>query len=451
MLALAHFCLAKPGVGAELSLSEREYIQQHGPFTFCVDPDWPPFEQINAQGVHVGIAADLLRLAAERAKIPLKLVVTQEWQQSIQASQRGDCQMLSFLNQTPLRDAWLVFTVPIFVDRNVIITREEHPYIEDLAAVNHQTMVLPKGTSMEERVRKDFPQLTILLAESESEAFAMVSKKKADMTMRSLMVAIDTIKKEGWFNLKIAGQIPGYENHLRVGIRKEAAPLKDMLNRGIKEISLAERAEVANRHVSIQVQSGIDYGLMAKIIGVFFLILVSNLFWILRLNRANERLKQLSRTDLLTGLPNRSFLNETLQHELLRAHRNGRPLSVVLLDIDHFKQVNDQYGHLVGDQVLVDFAQLLKKTVRGQDHVGRWGGEEFLILCPESDLKQTLVLCDRLHTVVRTHHFATQQQQTFSAGIALFTPPEEADGMLQRADEALYKAKRSGRDQSCIG
>lgn len=212
-----------------------------GEVTYCVDPDWPPFEQIDAHGQHVGIAADLLKLVAQRSGLNLQLLPTKDWDESLAASQAGRCELLSFLNQSPKRDAWLLFTDPVLVDENVLITREEHAFVSDLAALSDETMVLPKGTSIEERLRRDFPNLKIVLVDSEAQAFKQVSERAADMTMRSLIVAADTIKSQGWFNLKIAGQVPNYGNRLRIGVIKSQAAVRDRLNQGVASITPQER------------------------------------------------------------------------------------------------------------------------------------------------------------------------------------------------------------------
>lgn len=419
------------------------------PVTFCVDPDWPPYEVINAEGMHEGIAGDLLRLAAERAGIRLQMVRTKDWDESIAASQAGRCQLLSFLNQTPKRDAWLIFTEPLFVDPNVIVTREEHAFIADLAAVSKETLALPKGTSIEERVRRDFPALKIMVTDTEAEAFAMVSEKKADMTIRSLIVAVYTIKKEGWFNLKISGQIPGYENRLRIGVLKDNTALRDRLNGAIATISAAEVGEISNRHVSINVQTATDYASMVKIVAVFSLVLATNVFWIVKLRKANRRLTIQSRTDILTGVANRAMLNERFTREVDRAGRYGRPLSAILLDIDHFKKINDAYGHLVGDQVLIAFAGLVSSNVRGSDTAGRWGGEEFLVLCPETGWEDALVVAERIRRAVEEFTFVGVRRQTASIGVASLRPGDGVDDLLLRADEALYRAKGEGRNRIC--
>lgn len=450
-LAATAVCLGPSrGAGVEPSGAERRHIRAVGPVTYCVDPDWPPYEIINDRGVHEGIAADLLQLAALRAGVYLTLVKTADWNESVAASKAGRCDILSFLNQTPKREEWLVFTDPVFIDSNVIITREEHGFVTDLAGVSGETVVLPKGTSIEERLRRDFPNLTIVTTESEAEAFAMVSNRKADMTLRSLTVAVYTIKKDGWFNLKISGQVPGYENQLRIGVRKEQRALADILNQGVATITPSERAQIANRHVAINVQTGVDYDLVRKIVAIFSVILVTSLFWAAKLKTINRRLAVQSVTDHLTGLSNRADLSNRFRKEMERARRYRRPFSVLLLDIDHFKKVNDEFGHLEGDRLLTAFSRIVQNTTRTFDTVGRWGGEEFLILCPETDADQAMVLARRILDAVRSHPFGDGRHHTVSAGAATLRAGDTIDSLLLRADNALYQAKNGGRDRACV-
>jgi len=449
MMTLGLALWARPVAAVELGPGSRQSSQLLGPVAYCADPDWAPFEVITPAGEHQGIAADLLQLVATRAGVALTLVRTRDWDESLAAFQQGRCDLLSFLNQTPKRSGWLSFTDPVFIDRNVIVTHEDHPFVADLAALAGETMVLPKGTSIEERVRRDFPQLTIRTTESEDEAFALVSSRKADLTLRSLTVAVYTIKQDGWFNLKIAGQVPGYDNQLRIGVRPERQDLLHLLNQAVATLTLAERETIANRHVAIKVQTGVDQALVRRLIYACALIALTSLFWIVKLNRLNERLRRQSLTDNLTGLANREHLNQRLEQELERCRRYGRPLALVLFDVDYFKQVNDTLGHLAGDRVLVALAGVARAQVRGSDLVGRWGGEEFLILCPETSAEQALVLAERLVQATREHDFATGQRHTVSAGVASLRPEDSADSLLQRADLALYRAKDGGRDRVC--
>lgn len=433
----------------DLTPAEQDYLKAHPKITYCVDPDWEPFEIIDGRGQHYGIAADLLNLAATRAGVQLELVKTKDWDESLQASREGRCQMLSFLNQTAKRDQWLLFTDPLFIDSNVFITREDHPFIIDPGSLASETIALPSGTSIEERIRRDYPNLAVIITGSEDQAIALVSEKRAHMTMRSLIMAAYTIRKDGLFNLKVSGQVPGYENRLRIGVLKDQPILRDIFNKAIATITPVERGQIVNQHISVNVETAVDYMLIVKIVGGFLVVLAFIGFWSFKLKRLNRELKRLSQTDSLTGLYNRGKLSSQMALEIERAVRYGRSFSVIMIDFDHFKAINDEFGHMTGDLTLSAFSKIAKQNLRTLDCVGRWGGEEFLILCPETDLENTIMLAERLRVAVRAHHFPSRKRHTISAGVATFVAGDDADSLLLRADSALYDAKKGGRDRVC--
>jgi diguanylate cyclase (GGDEF)-like protein len=430
-----------------LTPEEQSYLASKPTVRMCVDPDWAPFERINEQGQHEGIAADLVQLVAQRVGLQIELLPVQSWDESLAASKAGRCEIMSFLNQTPTREQWLIFTAPIFFDPNIIIAREEHSYIGDLRGLSNKTVALPRGTMVEERIGREYPNLTPILTDSEQDAVALVSERKADITIRSLMVAAYAIKKEGLFNLKIAGQVPDFTNQLRMGVLKDETVLRDILDKGVHTLTAQERETIANRHVSIQFQQGVDYRLAWQILAASVLVLVVFLLWLRKLRSLNQRLEKLSVTDRLTGLYNRLKLDEVLASEVMRAARSGQPFSVVLIDIDRFKQVNDQHGHQAGDQVLVEFAQLLRQGIRATDVLGRWGGEEFLIVCPHTDAAGATQLAEVLRLAVQTHRFPLVDKRTASFGVAAYRQADSVEDMVSRADLALYAAKTAGRNR----
>ncbi|WP_375056040.1 diguanylate cyclase [Zobellella sp. DQSA1] len=437
---------------AALSASERAYINAHPSISLCVDPDWWPFEAIDKHGQHVGIAADLIAIAAANTGLQVQLHPTATWEESLIASRAGDCMALSFLNQTPEREQWLIFTAPLLEDPNVLITREEHPFISDVSALTGKTIALPYGTAMAEFFARDFPHIEIVYTDSESEALRLVSERKVDMTLRSLIMAAHTIKNEGWFNLKVSGQIPGYDNRLRMGVLKSEQTLRDILDKGIATLTPEQRQQIMGRHTAMNMVSQVvtDYTLVYALGATLTAVLATSLFWMRRLNGLNRRLKILAQTDQLTGLPNRHALNGIFHKELNLAQRYQRPLAVIMLDLDHFKHINDEQGHLTGDKVLVDFSLLLQHNLREADSLCRWGGEEFMLLCPETDADQALELTGRLLTAARGHAFPGSSRVTVSAGVSTATPTDSVETLVQRADAALYQAKAEGRDRACL-
>lgn len=160
-----------------------------------------------------------------------------------------------------------------------------------------------------------------------------------------------------------------------------------------------------------------------------------------------KRVEELSITDRLTGLYNRLKLDELFAYYLSIAKRHQTPLSILLLDIDKFKSVNDTYGHQVGDSVLQEIAKLLKANVRLEDAVGRWGGEEFLILLPSSNVEEAHLLAEKLRAVIEAEDFAYTGSRTASFGVATYHLNDDETSMVARVDESLYRAKENGRNR----
>ncbi|MEC1179646.1 diguanylate cyclase [Metasolibacillus meyeri] len=165
-----------------------------------------------------------------------------------------------------------------------------------------------------------------------------------------------------------------------------------------------------------------------------------------QLEQAKQELEQLANTDRLTQISNRVRLDVVLEEYFVLAKQNETPFSIILLDIDNFKEVNDTYGHQVGDQVLIEFAQVLKNAIREQDIVGRWGGEEFLIICPHTVLNEALQLAEVLRLQLTSHSFPVVQHRTSSFGVASYVPGDTLHTLLSKSDKALYKAKAGGKN-----
>jgi diguanylate cyclase (GGDEF)-like protein len=158
-------------------------------------------------------------------------------------------------------------------------------------------------------------------------------------------------------------------------------------------------------------------------------------------------LDQLARTDELTGAWNRRRFEETVETEMDRLRRYGQRLSLMILDVDHFKKINDLYGHSIGDQVLIDLSNTIRSSLRVSDSLTRWGGEEFIILCPNTTAETVSKLAERLRKEVSSIEFQKVGNITLSFGVAECGAEETWEQWLHRADEALYLAKSGGRDR----
>jgi polar amino acid transport system substrate-binding protein len=166
-----------------------------------------------------------------------------------------------------------------------------------------------------------------------------------------------------------------------------------------------------------------------------------------RLLEKEQALKELSTTDPVTGVNNRRRVDEFLDEQLDRARRYQRPFSIIMVDIDGFRQINDSLGHHNGDKILLSFAAVLDNRSRTSDLVGRWAGEEFLIICPETGMEGALSKVDNLRGVIANCVFGVDSRITASYGITQFEPEDTIRTMIHRAENALSQAKAQGKDQ----
>jgi len=175
-----------------------------------------------------------------------------------------------------------------------------------------------------------------------------------------------------------------------------------------------------------------------------------------KINEAQQKLMTLASIDDLTQLYNRRYFFERFNQEVERSKRYQRPLSCIIMDIDFFKHVNDSYGHLAGDRVLVDIAQIVRKNCRQSDLAGRYGGEEFIILLPETEMAGAIIIAERIREMIEQHQTVDGKGVvigvTVSMGVASLTGTElgnmdNSERIIQQADDALLEAKKNGRNR----
>ena len=183
------------------------------------------------------------------------------------------------------------------------------------------------------------------------------------------------------------------------------------------------------------------------VVSLVSLIFASNGFLLMAKECSDEQVRLLARKDVLTEVWNRAHIEDLANQEIERFRRYGIPVSIIMIDIDHFKSVNDRFGHGIGDQVLRKFCVKVKESIRVSDVLGRWGGEEFLLLLPNCNLDSAIELAERIRANVQKERFVGVGELTASFGVADFDTREGWDSWLNRADVALYRAKNDGRNR----
>ena len=241
--------------------------------------------------------------------------------------------------------------------------------------------------------------------------------------------------------------------HLAANPRRHWRPLyiAPLLLAGVMLLARTVRAVLAPESVTVEVAQNTLLSVGSSLAGLMAALLLQMTLVALVVTRLVDRLERLSRHDALTGLLNRRAIDEILSQEEQRVRRLSGRLSVLMIDIDHFKRINDSQGHGVGDRALQHLAAVMRTQLREIDHLSRWGGEEFLAVLPATSAAEALVMAERLADRVRSLPLVNddiRQALTASIGVAEWGGPDDTVAqLLARADAALYQAKRNGRDQ----
>lgn len=446
------------------SYEERAYLAQRGSITMCVDPDWMPYEKIDAHGNHIGIAADYMALFSDMIGKKVELVPTISWTQSEEFARDHKCDILSLLNKSPKRDEFLNFTDPYIEASAVLVAQKNVTYIDGMKAMAGKSLAIVKDYIYEEFIRRDFPDVELVYVETMDEAFRKVSDGKVFATIGPLYIVTTRISELGLSNLKVAGATQ-YSNSFRVGVRKDDLLLLGLFQRAVENLNPVDENRILKRWMSVRIEQSEDNHLLIEFLltgAVVLLLLLYHHFRIKNLKQElgekkakltlkNDELQLLSRTDKLTQLHDRMYLDESLEQEAMRFERYKSPFSCVMIDVDGFTKINDEHGHGGGDAILKALAKLLQDHVRINDTIGRWDGDRFLILCPETERNGAEKLAEHLKDTINAHRFEYVRSLTCSFGIAQFMTNDSTAKLISRADNALFKAKEMGHNRIICG
>ena len=444
-----------------LNKAEQGYISKTPYIRFCSDPNWMPIESIQ-KNKHIGISADHMREISKRLNVQFKLIPTTSWKESLKFIEEDKCDFLSASARTPEREKLLNFSTSYLELSLVITTRSDTFFIHSLKSIKDKKIGIVQDYAFENILRKDYPDVELVLVETANEGLQKVQNGEIYAYVDTLETTSQQLRTNSFSDLKISGKLQETIS-LGFGIQKENFLLFNILEKGINALSKEEKKAIYDKWFFIAVEHEIDYTLFLQFFAITVLVI---LFFVYRyrvtlnyntqllninheLEHLNNQLEELSQTDQLTQLSNRRYLDMNLSKEITRAHRYKESFCIILVDIDFFKHVNDTYGHQKGDAVLKDTANILKTYSREVDIVGRWGGEEFLIILPQTRLDNAVRTAEKLRVKIAEYDFATGERLSASFGVTEFKLEEDDESsVLSRVDKNLYEAKETGRNKT---
>ncbi|MTW21964.1 transporter substrate-binding domain-containing diguanylate cyclase [Allochromatium palmeri] len=438
-----------------LNAEERGYLLNKERLRLCVDPQWMPYEYLDDEGRYRGIIADIHHALAKRLDIQLEILPTATWAESLQAAREQRCDLLSAAVETPERQSFLGFT-PAFLDVPLVIaTRDDQPFIDSILDVSDKTFAMIRHHALEEIFRRRYPGIHLIEVMNPLAGLEAVREGRVFGFIDTSVTIGYAMRKYQLIDVKIAGKLD--ERYaLTVGVRGDDPLLLSIYRKAVESLPEQEVDQAVSRWTTVETVKELDRSLLFKMLGALGVIGLLLLYrervrsgYNRRLREANRQLEVLSTTDQLTGVANRRKFAESMAQERVRAERYGSAVSLIIADIDHFKTINDSLGHDAGDRVLIKFAQLFVHKSRRCDLVVRWGGEEFLMLCPQTDLESATKLAELLRQRVAESDFGIERSITSSFGVAQYQTSETINALVARADLALYRAKEEGRNRVC--
>ncbi|WP_186435297.1 diguanylate cyclase [Rheinheimera sediminis] len=442
-----------------LSDAQTRYLQQRGKVTYCIDPDWLPFEALSEHGKHTGISAEYMALLQKMLPVPLQLHPTSDWPASLQAAKDRHCDLLTLAMPTPSRLDYLNFSKAYLAVPNVVVTTKDKAFIRSVADIPALSPVgIRAGFGTLELYQQRYPQLQLVPFHDYEQGLLQVQAGNLFGMLGNMGSISFSLQQNSITNLKIAGRLPE-DTQLSMACRNDEPILLEIFDILLAEISPEQKQLINNHWLAVRYDQGFDYELFWQMLVAFVLLMSIISISYLKLKKlnlalieANRRLEQLSQHDPLTGLYNRQYFEPRVQQALALCQRQQLPLTLAMMDLDHFKRINDKLGHNFGDQCLKDFAALCQSQFqRKDDLLVRYGGEEFILVSVGCDAETMQKLLQDFLQRLEAHQVQLNKQQghcTVSIGWYCDIPPSDMDSesLIELADRALYQAKDAGRN-----
>jgi len=467
-IAHANHTIDEHPLKVDLTPVEHNFIKNYPEAVLAGGMSFEPFLIGNVGNNISGYDVDIAKLISQRTglKIRFELGVWSDIQ--IKAKNRE----LDGLSTAQFNDERAVYynsSIPYITLTKYALVRHGNPKkIHSLSDMNGKRVALQRGNTLfDDIMGNTIIDVEAVYFDSIHEVIRAVGTGFADFTVLDESTPYIAQKLGLTDSIELAFPTMGKPFEIMFLLRNDRPELTTIFNKGLSSITADER-EAIKKHWFPSMEQQIDYSLFLKITTAILIVLLGVFSWSYKLHLGRDKMKealrkieekdkelevknkmleQLAVTDQLTALYNRVRLDETIKQEMIRANRHSSTFGVILADIDLFKSVNDTYGHQVGDQTLVEIAQILKKYSREIDVVGRWGGEEFLIITPYTDTDGVITLAEKLRAHIEQHEFPVIKSKTVSFGVTVYRKEDTHQDLIARADKALYLAKENGRNR----
>ena len=345
----------------------------------------------------------------------------------------------------------VINTVPL-----ALATTNDKNLITNLSTIGEKNILVINNNEIFKKLSKKFPLINFYKEASIKKAFKLLEEEKVFAVIDDTLTLSHYIIKNKFNNIKLSGTL-NFEKEIRISTVKSNYPFIAVINKIIKGLDEKQKSLFIEKYQLILYQKVSDYSWVYK----FLLPLIVLLIIIIVINTklrneirkrkiAQLELIEYANTDRLTKIFNRGKIESLLIDEIKRAKRFNNTFSIIFMDIDDFKKINDDLGHLEGDAVLCSISEIISKNIREIDFFGRWGGEEFIIILPQTKSNQAYFLASNLMKIISSSTSKFNTTVTLSYGITEYKESDTKRDLVKRADEAMYTVKRNGKNNISI-
>ncbi|GLS89581.1 hypothetical protein GCM10007916_06480 [Psychromonas marina] len=425
-----------------LQLTEQElaWIQENRSVTMIGDASWFPFEGFDENGKYLGIVAEILNLITEKSGLNFEVSKTASWLHSVQFSEDQQVDIISASASNPIleknyRETYSTIKSPI-----VIIARETMQYIPDLTTVKDLRVALIGTAGYSNKIKQAFPEVDFIEIEEISEALVGVAEAQFDVALMSMTVASYQMAELGLYELRIAG-ITELDMELTLFVNRNEPVLWSIIDKIKRHESKQERHEILSRWVKYKYVDRYSSEMVRLFIMATLFLIAFILYRNYLLKKQTKLLTKLSQRDKLTNTYNRLYLGQLLSEQVVKSQHENSTFSLIMVDIDAFKKINNKYGYQIGDKLLQHFSLLIKDNIRHQDMLGRWGDRVFIVICPDADLTKAHRLAENLRQEISQAIFLNVGKKTACLGVVEYKAIESWDSCLGRLEASLQCPK----------
>ncbi|MDC2890925.1 transporter substrate-binding domain-containing diguanylate cyclase [Psychrosphaera algicola] len=377
--------------------------------------DWFPYEFIDDEGNPQGISIDIFKIATELTGQHYKFVVFDRWGDLMTSFRSGKIDMVANITASESRSKFADFTSSYWQTPWSITTHKSQENVDSIEKFYGKRIALIEGYQMIKELSERYPQVIIQVVESFDEALTLLKAGVIDGVLDNMLVSAGYLQENNLYQFKIHVIEDLPYDISNIGVRQDLKQQLRMMEKIVSSITDKDREKIITRWSKIDVVQGINSKIyLRNVIAFIFIatvVIASVLFWNRRLQNeiklritAETKLKHLASHDLMTGLPNRALFNDRLNQAIVSHRRNNKVLAVMFVDLDGFKQVNDTFGHDVGDELLIMVSDRLRVVGRASDTVARIGGDEFVILVTDlDDTAQASKVAEKLLRTLSVH------------------------------------------------